>query len=200
MTASGRRLTNGLLAGLVLLLAGCVTAYQHGQAALHDGRYLEAAARFSEALAEDPASVNALLGLGLAQYHLDSFQTAVGFLGRTVLAVPAHAEARLYLALTYLALEDQGAAARHLEAVAGLGVHPRTAAQASRAAALLHRGPLSIEIRELVRKSLENEADWHRDVIEARLAPHLYLGPAWFSRDPAGWSPLGWYPYGVPPP
>lgn len=200
MTASGRRLTNGLLAGLVLLVAGCVTAYQHGQAALHDGRYLEAAARFSEALAEDPASVNALLGLGLAQYHLDSFQTAVGFLGRTVLAAPAHAEARLYLALTYLALEDQGAAARHLEAVAGLGVHPRTAAQASRAAALLHRGPLSIEIRELVRMSLENEADWHRDVIEARLAPHLYLGPAWFSRDPAGWSPLGWYPYGVPPP
>ena len=142
-----------------------MTAYQHGQTALHDGRYLEAAARFSEALADDPASVDALLGLGLAQYHLDSFQAAVGFLGRAVLAAPANAEARLYLALTYLALEDQGAAARHLEAVAGLGVHPRTAAQASRAA-----------------------------------APHLYLGPAWFSRDPAGWSPLGWYPYGAPPP
>ena len=70
----------------------------------------------------------------------------------------------------------------------------------ARAAALLHRGPLSIEIRDFVRKSLENEADWHRDVIEARLAPHVYLGPAWFSRDPAGWSPLGWYPYGVPSP
>jgi tetratricopeptide (TPR) repeat protein len=200
MTASGRRLANGLLGALVLLLAGCVTAYQHGQTALRDGRYLEAAARFSEALADDPASVDALLGLGLAQYHLDSFQAAVGFLGRAVLAAPAHAAARLYLALTYLALEDQGAAARHLEAVAGLGVHPRTAAQAFRAAALLRREPLSIEIREVVRKSLENEADWHRDVIEARLAPHLYLGPAWFSRDPAGWSPLGWYPYGVPPP
>jgi hypothetical protein len=37
-------------------------------------------------------------------------------------------------------------------------------------------------------------------VIEARLAPHVYLGPAWFLRDPAGWSLLGWYPYGLPRP
>jgi tetratricopeptide (TPR) repeat protein len=200
MTASGVGLANCLLAALVLLLTGCVTAYQHGQTALREGRYLEAAARFGEALADHPASANALLGLGIAQYHLDSFHAALGSLGRAVLAVPAHAEARLYLALTYLALEDQGSAARHLEAVAGLGVHSRTAVQASRAAALLHRGPLSIEIREFVRKSLEAEADWSRDVIDARLAPHVYLGPAWFARDPAGWSPLGWYPYGVPPP
>jgi tetratricopeptide (TPR) repeat protein len=200
MTASGRGLEIGLLAGLLLLLAGCVTAYQHGQTALREGRYLEAASRFGEVLADDPASAKALLGLGIAQYHLDSFRAAVGSLWRAVLALPAHAEARLYLALTYLALEDQGAAARHLDAVAGLGVHPRTAAQASRAAALLHRGPVSIEIREFVRKSLEDEADWSRDVIEARLAPHVYLGPTWFARDPAGWSPLGWYPYGVPPP
>lgn len=200
MTPPARGWANGLLAGLVLLIAGCVTAYQHGQTALHEGRYLEAAARFGEALADDPASANALLGLGIAQYHLESFQAAVGSLGRAVLAVPTHAEARLYLALTYLALEDQGAAARHLEALAGLGVHPRTAAQASRAAALLRHGPLSIDARAFVRKSLEGEADWSRDVIEARLAPHVYLGPAWFGRDPAGWSPLGWYPYGVPPP
>lgn len=59
MTGSGPRLANGLLTGLVLLLAGCVTAYQHGQTALRDGRYLEAAARFSEALADDPASITA---------------------------------------------------------------------------------------------------------------------------------------------
>ena len=200
MTVSGRGLLNSLIAGVALLLAGCVTAYQHGQTALHEERYLEAAARFAEALTEDRASPDALLGLGIAQYHLDSFDAAVGSLGRAVLAVPTHAEARLYLALTYLALEDQGAAARHLEALSGLGVHPRTAAVASRAATLLHRGPLSIEIREFIRKSLEDEADWSRDVIEARLAPHIYLGPAWFARDPAGWSPLGWYPYGVPPP
>jgi hypothetical protein len=190
----------GLLAGLALLLAGCATAYQHGQIALHEGRYLEASGRFGEALAGDPASEDALLGLGIAQYHLDSFNAALGSLGRATLAEPAHAEARLYLGLTYLALEDQRSAARQLEALAGLGVHPRTAAQASRAAALLRLGPLSVEIREFVRKSLEDEVAWNRDVIEARLAPHVYLGPAWFLRDPAGWSLLGWYPYGLPRP
>jgi len=93
MTAPARGLPKGLLAGLVLLIAGCATAYQHGQTALHEGRYPEAAAPFGE-----------------------------------------------------------------------------------------------------------NEADWSRDVIEARLAPHMYLGPAWFVRDPAGLSPLGWYPYGLPAP
>ena len=51
-----------------------------------------------------------------------------------------------------------------------------------------------------MRKSLEDEADWQRELIEARLAPHVYLGPAWFVHDPAGWSPLGWYPYGAPRP
>ena len=56
------------------------------------------------------------------------------------------------------------------------------------------------DTREFVRKSLEDEVAWNRDVIEARLAPHVYLGPAWFLRDPAGWSLLGWYPDGLPRP
>jgi hypothetical protein len=141
-----------------------------------------------------------LVGLGLAEYHLNAFAPAVGSLGRAVLAAPDHAEARLYLALTYLALEDQGAAARQLDTLAGLGVHPRIAAQAGRAATLLRLGALSAETRAFVRKSLEDEADWQRELIEARLAPHVYLGPAWFVHDPAGWSPLGWYPYGAPRP
>jgi tetratricopeptide (TPR) repeat protein len=175
-------------------------AYQHGQTALHEGRYLDAATRFGEALADDPGSTDALVGLGIAQYHLDSFDAAVSSLGRAVLAVPAHGEARLYLGLTYLALEDQGAAARHLEALAGLDVHPRIAAQAGRAAALLRRGALPPETREFVRKSLEDEVAWNQEVIEARLAPHAYLGPAWFGRDAAGWGFLGWYPYGLPRP
>jgi len=200
MSPPRRGRARGLVAGLALLLAGCATAFQHGQTALHEGRYQEAAARFGEALAEDPARVDALVGLGLAQYHLDAFHAAVGSLGRAVLAVPDRAEPRLYLALAYLALEDQAAAARQLEALAGLDVHPRIAAQAGRAATLLGLGALPVGPREFVRKSLEDEADWHRELLEARLAPHMYLGPAWFVHDPAGWSPLGWYPYGVPRP
>jgi tetratricopeptide (TPR) repeat protein len=200
MTAPGHGWATGLLAGLALLLTGCAMAYQHGQTALHEGRYLDAATRFGEALADDPGSTDALVGLGIAQYRLDSFDAAVTSLGRAVLAVPAHGEARLYLGLTYLALEDQGAAARHLEALAGLDVHPRIAAQAGRAAALLRRGALPPETREFVRKSLEDEVAWNQEVIEARLAPHAYLGPAWFGRDAAGWGFLGWYPYGLPRP
>lgn len=137
MIAAGRGWARAVVTGLALLLVGCATAYQHGQSALHEGRYLEAASRFGEVLADDPARVDALVGLGLAQYHLDSFAAAVGSLGRAVLAAPDDAEPRLYLALTYLALGDQGAAARQLEALGGLDIHPRLAAQAGRAATLL---------------------------------------------------------------
>lgn len=199
MSATTRRWRSGLLAGLVLL-AGCATASQRGQTALQEGRYDEAAAQFREALAADPGRADALAGLGLAQYHLQAFEPAAGALRQAVAARPALPEARLYLALTYLALDDQAEAARQLEAVAGLNVHPRIAAQVSRAEALLRRGPLPPETREFVRKSLEDEADWYRELLVARLAPHMYLGPTWFAHDPAGWSPLGWYPYGMPRP
>jgi hypothetical protein len=62
----------------------------------------------------------------------------------------------------------------------------------------MESGPLPAELREFIRQSLEDEILWQRDVLEARLAPHMYFGPAWFVGDPTGWSPLGWYPYGVP--
>jgi tetratricopeptide (TPR) repeat protein len=199
MIAAARRWP-ACLAGLVCLLAGCATAYQTGQVALYEGRYAEAAARFSDALARDRDRADARIGLGIAQYHLGSFDTAVASLGMSVLALPDRADARLYLALTYLALGDQDAAARQLDALRGLGVHPRLAAQAERAAALLRLGELPTETREFVRHSLEDEARWQQDVVAARLAPHMYFGPSWFVRDPAGWSPLGWYPYGVPTP
>jgi tetratricopeptide (TPR) repeat protein len=200
MSASSARRAAALLAGLALLLAGCASTYQRGEAALRAGRYLDAAARFGEVLAEDPERADALVGLGLAQYRLNGFTQAAGSLERAVRALPRHAEARFYLALTALALEDQPAATGHLDALAGLDLHPRIAAQVGRAAALLRRGPLPAETREFVRKSLEDEADWHRELLEERLAPHMYLGPTWFVYDPAGWTPLGWYPYGVPRP
>ena len=200
MNPSPPRWATALLAGLVLLLAGCATTYQRGLAALHDGRYLDAATRFGEVLADDPERADALVGLGLARYRLNAFAQAATSLERAVLALPDHADARFYLALTSLALEDQAAAVRHLDALTRLDVHPRIAAQVSRAAALLRGGPLPAETREFVRKSLEDEADWHRELLEERLAPHMYLGPTWFVYDPAGWSPLGWYPYGVPRP
>lgn len=200
MTALAPRWARALLTGLALLLAGCATAYQHGHTALSEGRYQEAAARFGDVLARDPGRVDALVGLGVARYRMDAFPLAVDSLGRAVLAAPDQAEPRLYLALSYLALEDQAAAVDQLDTLAGLDLHPRIAAQARRAAALLRGGAVPLATRDFVRKSLEDEADWYHDVLEARLAPHIYMGPAWFGRDPAGWSSLGCYPYGVPRP
>lgn len=189
-----------LLVSLTLVLSGCASTYRLGQIAMQEGRYLEAASRFTEVLARDPDRADALFSLGLAQYRAGLFRAAIGPLGRAVLAAPDSAEARLYLALTYLALEDQGAAARQLKAMQDLSVHPRIAVQARRALGLMESGPLPAEIREFIRQSLEDEIVWQQEVMDARLAPHLYLGPAWFVGDSTGWSPLGWYPYGVPRP
>jgi tetratricopeptide (TPR) repeat protein len=195
-----RRYRACLLAGLVWLIAGCATAYRSGEVALQEGRYAEATARFADALAAHPDRPEVLFGLGLAQYRLGAFDAAVASLGRAVLIDPDRADTRLYLALGYLALGSQDMAAKQLGALGGLDVHPRIAAQAGRALGLLRGDALAAEIRDFVRFSLDDEARWYWDVQEARLAPHLYFGPAWFVRDPTGWSPLGWYPYGSPGP
>ena len=200
MRGRARRHRACLLAGLVWLLTGCATAYRAGEAALQEGRYEEATARFSDALADDPDRPEALFGLGLAQYRLGSFDAAVASLRRAVLVAPDRADVRLYLALGYLALGDQDAAAGQLGGLLELDIHPRVAAQARRALGLLQGDALPAEVRDFVRQSLDDEARWYQDVREARLAPHLYFGPTWFVRDPAGWSPLGWYPYGFPGP
>ncbi|HEY7654964.1 MAG TPA: tetratricopeptide repeat protein [Methylomirabilota bacterium] len=189
-----------LVVSLALVFSGCASAYRSGQIAMQEGRYLEAASKFTEALADDPDRADALFGLGLAHYRAGLFRAAIGPFGRSVLAAPDSAEARLYLALTYLALEDQGAAIRQLKALQDLSVHPRIAVQAGRAVGLMEPGPLPAEIAEFIRQSLEDEILWQQDVLEARLAPHMYFGPAWFVGDPAGWHPLGFYPYGVPRP
>jgi hypothetical protein len=81
-----------------------------------------------------------------------------------------------------------------------LSVHPRIAVQARRAVDLMQAGVLPTEVCQFIRQSLEDEILWQQEVLEARLAPHMYFGPAWFVGDSTSWSPLGWYPYGVPRP
>lgn len=200
MSGRARRHRACLLAVLAWLLTGCATAYRSGEVALQEGRYEDATAKFGEALAGHPDRPEALFGLGLAQYRLGSFDAAVASLGRAVLVAPDRADVRLYLALGYLALGSQDLAAGQLAVLLEQDIHPRIAAQAGRALGLLRGEALSAEIRDFVRQSLDDEARWYQDVQEARLAPHVYFGPTWFVRDPAGWSPLGWYPYGFPGP
>lgn len=185
------------LLALAFVSTGCASAYRSGHVAMRDGRYVEAASRFTEALAEAPDRVEVLVSLGVAHYRAGLYRTAIGPLGRAVLLEPDRPDARAYLALTYLALEEQAAAERQLGALLGLTAHPRIVAQARRAIALLQSGALPTDVREFVRYSLEDELAWQEEVLEARLAPHMYFGPAWFVGDSAGWHPLGLYPYGV---
>jgi len=187
-----------LLVGLAVT-SGCASTYTSGQIALQDGRNLEAASLFTQTLSKDPTDVEALFALGVAYYRTGFFDAAFGPLGRTVLTQPDRAEARLYLALTYLALEKQDAAARQLKALLELNIHPRNAAQVRAALRLMEGGVLPAAVRQFVRQSLEDGIVWQHEVLEARVAPHMYLGPGGFVRDPSGWSPLS-YPYGVPSP
>ncbi len=93
-----------LLIGLAVLASGCTSAYRSGQIALEEGRNLEAASLFSKALEENPKRVDALLLLGIARYRTGFFNAAIGSLGRAVLAQPDDPDARLYLALAFLAV------------------------------------------------------------------------------------------------
>ena len=158
MSGRARRHLAGLLAGLAWLLTGCATAYRSGEVALQEGRYEDATARFGEALAGRPDRPEALFGLGLAQYRLGSFDAAVASLGRAVLVAPDRADVRLYLALGYLALGSQDLAAGQLAILLAQDVHPRIAAQAGRALALLRGEALPATIRDFVRESLDDEA------------------------------------------
>ncbi|HEU5320349.1 MAG TPA: hypothetical protein VFX28_06085, partial [Methylomirabilota bacterium] len=89
--------------------------------------------------------------------------------------------------------------AEHLSALRALPVHPRLGAQVGRALELLALGELPPAVLRFVAASLEDEADWDRELREVRLLPRATLEPTWFIYgDRYGWYPYGWYPYRVP--
>src|SRR5437879_10119356 len=67
-----------LLAALVFTLSGCATTYGLGQAALDEGRYADAAAKFETALREHPERTDALVGLGITRYKQQGYDEAMG--------------------------------------------------------------------------------------------------------------------------
>lgn len=189
-------MTGRLLAlALAVTVAGCATPYVQGREALVHGRYGEAAGHFQDALAGDPARVDALTGLGIALYKQGAFGDAVDALTRAVAAAPGSAEARLYLGLGHLRRADDRLAEAELAALRSLKVHERIAAQLDRASQVLRLPGLADEVRTFVAASLEDEAEWEREVYQARLAPRAYMQPTWFyfwdgrERYPWGWCP-----------
>lgn len=164
-----------------LMMTGCATSYLQGQAALQQGHYDEAAGHFQEALARDPARLDALVGLGVSRYKLGAFDEAVGVLSRVLARVPQQREARLYLGLSYLRKGEDGLADEQLTALADLKPHPRLAALIDRALKLLRaESPLSEEVRSFLAASLEDEVQWEREVREAQRLRPAYVEPFFF--------------------
>jgi len=159
-----------LILAATVLLAGCATTYGQGAKAYREGRYDEAAARFQAVLAEDPNRLEALIGLGRAQYKLGAWNEAIDVLERAAAAAPRHAGTRLFLGLAYLQRGDEGRADEHLTVYRDLRPDPRTASLVDRALSLLRGAPLTPELRTFVAASLEDSAEWQRELNETRLA------------------------------
>jgi tetratricopeptide (TPR) repeat protein len=169
------------LAIVIGLAAGCATTpTAAGSAALREGRAEEAAARFKEALAEDPTRLDALIGLGLSRYRLGAYDEAIAALTDTVTRAPDHPVARLYLALSHIRKRDDARAEEQLTALRRLPLDPRFAALVDQALALLRAGPMPDAVRTYVVASLDYGADWSRELAETRQA----LRHAQFAWDP----------------
>ncbi len=155
----------------VFVLVGCAAPYVLGQTALRQGRYGEAVSHFEEALAQSPNRLDALVGLGVARYKLEEFDEGIDALERVVARAPGHGEARLYLGLSYLQKGEDSLAEDQLNALLGLKPEPRLAAQVDRALRVIRLGELLPgEMRSFVVASLEDEAEWAREVRELRFA------------------------------
>jgi len=180
----------------LLALAGCATPYAQGRSALRQERYDEAVSHFSGALARDPGRLDAHAGLGVARYKLGAFDEADAALRQVLAQAPRHAEARFYVALTYLQTGRNSAAEEQLTALLALEPHPRIAAQIDRALKVIRAGPLSDEVKRFVAASLEDEVEWEQEVREAERAQRVYVV------EPPGliyWPPY-WYPRRYPLP
>ena len=160
-------------------VSGCATAYTEGRTALTLGRYEEAATDFEHALTERPDRIDALVGLGVARYKLGAFDESIETLSRAVAKAPKSQTAQLYLGLSHFQKDDLGPAEEHLKAVVDLHPGARMAEQIERALTLMRGDPLSAAVRAFIAASLEHEAEWARDLQDARYAAaaYAYSGP-----------------------
>lgn len=155
---------------VVLVLAGCATSYLEGKSALMESRYDEAAVHFADTLARNPDRLDALAGLGISKFKLGALDESVAVLQRVVAQAPRQGEARLYLGVALLQKGDLAAAQTQLMTLREQQPEPRLAAQVDRALTLMRGDVLTDEVRRFVASSLEDEADWAREMRETRLA------------------------------
>jgi tetratricopeptide (TPR) repeat protein len=180
--------------GLVLvlaMLAGCATTQTAaGTSALREGRPVEAAEHFKEALADDPTRVDAKIGLGISRYRLAAYAEATALLTDALTQAPGQPAALLYLALSSLRQREDAKAHEELTALRALPLEPRLAAQVDQTLALLHAGGITDAIRTYIAASLDYAFEWTREVAETRVA----LRNAQLAWDPFWSRPYVVYP------
>jgi len=158
-----------LTLGVLLLLAGCATAAGRGQSALYAGRYDDAVARFQEALADKPDDVTARVGLGIAQYRLGALDEAERSMTDALRREPGLPVAPLYLGLVAILRGQDAAAGASLRRYAA-GTAPRVAADVERALRALGSGPVTLEMRQYVASSLEDQSAWASELAATQQA------------------------------
>jgi len=171
------------LALAVVLLPGCATtARSRGESALAVGDYAGAINEFRAALADHPDNLEALQGLGVAQYRTGAFADAGATFGEVLARVPHGRAALLYGALADLQRGEDGAAEERLTRLRALEPDPRFGAQVDRAMRVLRTGqPAGAELRAFIAASLEDSARAAGEVRAARLeAERAY----YYWRDP----------------
>jgi len=164
----------------LIVLAGCASATREGQVALLSGDNADAAAHFEAALAKNPTSVNALVGLGVARYRLESFADADRAFTSALVQVPDLPVAHLYLGLSALRSGQDDVADAEFERFAALGVAPRLTAYIDRTLRLLHTVPASEELRAYMADGIADQAAWAGEVTDAVNAANYARG-AWFN-------------------
>jgi tetratricopeptide (TPR) repeat protein len=164
----------------LIVLAGCASATREGQVALLIGDNAEAAAHFEAALAKNPTSVNALVGLGVARYRLESFADADRAFTSALAQTPDLPVAHLYLGLSALRRGQDDVADAEFGRFAGMGVAPRLTAYIDRTLRLLHSIPASEELRAYMADGIADQAAWAGEVTDAVNAANYARG-AWFN-------------------
>jgi len=159
------------LAAVAIVLAGCATSAQsRGRNALEQGDYTTALSEFQAALAEHPDRLDALLGLGIAQYKTGAFAEAESTLEQVLARAPQSGAALLYGGLAALQQGHDGVAEEWLTKFRAVESDPRFGQQVDRALRLLRGGdPVDEEVRQFIAMSLEDSARAARDVRAAQL-------------------------------
>ena len=164
---------------LALILTGCASATRDGQVALLYGDNATAAASFENALAKNPNSVTALVGLGIARYRLGAFVEADRALNDALARSPDLPVAHLYLGLSALRRGQDDAADAEFVRFGSFGMSPRLTAYIDRTMSLLHTVPANDELRAYMADGIADQAAWAGEVTEAWNAAN-YARATWY--------------------